>query len=71
MNKPHIMSEKELSNYLGISYWTLRTFRLKHKLPYFRTERHIFYCIEDVMEWIHAQEKDNMSSQKSKEYVLD
>lgn len=70
-NVPRVLNEKELARYLGISYWTLRKLRMNSKLPYFRTEKRIFYCVEDVMKWIHTQGEKNMDSQKCAEYSLD
>lgn len=54
-----ILSESELSQYLHMTKSSIRTLRLQKGLPYFRTANRIFYCLEDVLEWIHAEGKRN------------
>lgn len=52
-----VLSERELADELGISFWTVRNLRLKLGLPHFRTSRRIFYRLDTVQEWMSAQEK--------------
>ena len=51
----HILSETELAAYLRLPRWTIRSLRLKRGLPYFRTERRVFYCLEAVIDWIRQE----------------
>lgn len=51
----HILSEAELAEYLHLPRWTIRSLRLKSGLPYFRTERRVFYCLETVIDWIRKE----------------
>lgn len=54
-----IFTERELAAELHISYWTVRLWRTKLGLPYFRTAGRIFYRISSVERWIDEQEKNN------------
>ena len=58
-----VLNEKELAEKLGVSYWTVRLWRLKLGLPHFRTEGRIFYRWEPVMKWMEDQEKKNIVAQ--------
>ena len=51
----HILSEADLAEYLHLPRWTIRSLRLKRGLPYFRTERRVFYCLEAVIDWIRQE----------------
>lgn len=44
-----VLSEKELAKELGVSYWTIRGWRLQLNLPHFRTAGRIFYRMESVV----------------------
>lgn len=55
----HVMSESELSEYLHLPRWTIRSLRLKRGLPYFRTDRRVFYCLESVIDWIRQEGERN------------
>lgn len=64
-----ILTEKELAKKLGVSYWTIRNWRLQLGLPHFRTTRRIFYNWESVIQWMSEQEhktsgNDNSSSHR-------
>ncbi|MBB5336134.1 DNA-binding protein [Pectinatus brassicae] len=52
-----VLNEKELAENLGVSYWTVRLWRLKLGLPHFRTEGRIFYRWESIMKWMGEQEE--------------
>ncbi|WP_196601161.1 helix-turn-helix domain-containing protein [Pectinatus frisingensis] len=52
-----ILTEKELSEKLGISYWTVRSWRLQLGLPHFRTAGRIFYRWSSVINWMDDQER--------------
>ena len=51
-----LLTEKGLASDLGISPWTVRSWRLKGNLPCIRVGRRIFYRMESVMQWIEDQE---------------
>lgn len=59
---PNIHTEKELAAWLGISFWTIRNWRLKAGLPYFGTAGRIFYREEAVLEWIKSEEARNAAN---------
>ena len=67
--KVKIHTEKELAGFFGISSWTIRTWRLKAGLPYFRTAGRIFYREDSVLEWMKNEENRNAarSRQNNKE----
>lgn len=52
-----VLSERELADELGISFWTVRNLRLKLGLPHFRTSWRIFYRLDTVKDWMAAQEE--------------
>ncbi len=54
-----ILTEKDLAKKLGVSYWTVRSWRLQLGLPHFRTAGRIFYRWESVMRWMDSREKEN------------
>ena len=54
-----IYSEKELAKELGLSYWTVRKFRLELGMPHFRTEKRVFYRLDPVLKWIDAKEQSS------------
>lgn len=58
-----LLTEKELATELGISFWTVRNWRLKLGLPHFRTAGRIFYRWEPVMKWMEDQEKKTIAAQ--------
>lgn len=54
-----ILTEKELAAELGVSPWTVRTWRLKAALPHFGTAGRIFYRMESVRKWMEESEQRN------------
>ena len=58
-----IMTEKELAKYLGVSYWTVRSWRLRkeHPLPTVGSGR-ILYRLQTVMQWLAESEARNISA---------
>ena len=60
-----MISEKELAETLGISYWRVRTMRLQDGLPFLQSGSRIFYRLDKVRSWINEQEEKN-----SKEHTL-
>ena len=52
-----ILTEKELASRLGVSPWTIRTWRIKAGLPYFGTAGRIFYREAAVLDWMEQEEK--------------
>lgn len=54
-----ILTEKELAAELGVSPWTVRTWRIKADLPYFGTAGRIFYRMESVRKWMEDSERHN------------
>jgi predicted site-specific integrase-resolvase len=60
-----IYTERELANELGVSPWTIRLWRIKAKLPYFRTAGRVFYRMESVLHWMEKEEADNVAKANS------
>ena len=58
-----ILTEKKLAEKLGLSYWTIRGWRLQLGLPHIRTAGRIFYRLESVEKWM--QEKEQSSCQET------
>lgn len=54
-----ILTEKELATRLNMSKNTIRGWRLKAGLPYFRTAGRIFYRWSSVETWMSEQEAIN------------
>lgn len=54
-----IFTEKQLAKELGLSYWTIRTWRLQLGLPHIKTAGRIFYRLEAVKSWMEEQEQAN------------
>ena len=52
-----IFTEKQLAKELGLSYWTIRTWRLQLGLPHIKTGGRIFYRLEAVKSWMEEQEQ--------------
>jgi len=51
-----VYTEHELATKLGISYWSVRSLRIKNKLPHFRTAGKVFYRWTTVIKWLDEQE---------------
>ncbi|HWR42267.1 helix-turn-helix domain-containing protein [Sporomusa sp.] len=54
-----IFTERELANELGVSPWTIRLWRTKVNLPYFRTAGRIFYRMDSILQWMQKEEELN------------
>lgn len=54
-----LLSEKELSQILGLSPWTVRTMRLREGMPFIQSGSRIFYRLEKVKSWLDKQEEKN------------
>jgi len=57
--EPYLISERELANTLGLSYWTVRTMRLQEGLPFIKSGSRVFYRLDKVKEWMTKQEEQN------------
>lgn len=51
-----IFTEKELAKEFGVSHWTVRLWRTKTNMPFFRTDGRIFYRLESVLDWMAREE---------------
>ena len=53
-----VMTEKELAAYLGVSYWTVRGWRLQKEdpLPTIGSGRRVLYRLKTVEEWMERSE---------------
>ena len=51
-----IFTEKELAEKFGVSQWTVRLWRTKANMPFFRTAGRIFYRLERVLDWMEQEE---------------
>ena len=61
VEKARVLTETEVANWLGLSKWTIRNWRLKAGLPYFGTAGRIFYREDAVLEWMKTEEMRNAS----------
>ena len=57
-----ILSESELADFLNISKWTVRAWRLKGGLPFIQVGRRIFYQLTSVEKWMNEIEENHNSS---------
>ena len=55
------LSEQEVAEYLGLSYWSVRQMRLQQGLPHFKCGRRVFYRMETVQNWLDQQEQGKIS----------
>ena len=65
-----VMTEKELASYLGVSYWTVRGWRLQEEnpLPTVGPGR-ILYRLQTVEEWMQRSETMSVQNKKTKKAV--
>lgn len=61
-----VMTEKELAQYLGVSYWTVRGWRLQERdpLPTLGTGR-ILYRLQTVEEWMRRSEAMSVQNKRA------
>ena len=50
------LSEQEVAETLGLSYWSVRQMRLQQGLPHFKCGRRVFYRLHTVQNWLEQQE---------------
>ena len=62
-----VLTEKELAQYLGVSYWTVRGWRLQEQdpLPTLGTGR-ILYRLQTVEEWMRRSEAMSVQNKRAK-----
>ncbi|WP_021168248.1 hypothetical protein SOV_52550 [Sporomusa ovata DSM 2662] len=48
-----VLNEKELGQWLSISNWTVRSWRLKGGLPFIKVGNRIFYNVPQVEKWLN------------------
>lgn len=71
VEKARVLTETEVANWLGLSKWTIRNWRLKAGLPYFGTAGRIFYREDAVLEWMQNEEARNAAqSRKTNEEAI-
>ncbi len=51
-----LLSEKELSQLLGLSVFMVRKMRIKQGMPYIRAGTRVFYREQSVKRWLLKQE---------------
>lgn len=61
-----VLTEKQLSQTLGISYWTIRKLRLTNELPHLKLGSRIFYQHETIAKWLKQQESFSLKQEKEK-----
>ncbi len=59
-----VMTEKEVAKHLGVSWWTVRRWRVKEGLPYILVGNRIFYRLSTVIEWLGQQEQKAVAERK-------
>ena len=62
-----VLTEKELAQYLGVSYWTVRGWRLQEEdpLPTIGSSGRILYRLKAVEEWMQRSEARSVRKNKS------
>ncbi len=62
-----VMTEKELARYLGVSYWTVRGWRLQEEdpLPTIGSSGRILYRLQTVEEWMRRSEARSIRNRKA------
>ena len=65
-----VLTEKELAQYLGVSSWTVRSWRLQEQdpLPTVGTGR-ILYRLQTVEEWMRRSEARSIQNRKASKIV--
>ena len=56
------LSELEVAETLGLSYWSVRQLRLQQGLPHFKCGRRIFYRLQTVQTWLEHQEQGTVAT---------
>ena len=56
-NPAKIATEAETAAHFGLSFWTIRRFRLTEGLPHISMGTRIYYRIAAVEEWFAAREQ--------------
>ena len=56
-NPAKIATESETAAHFGLSFWTIRRFRLNEGLPHINMGARIYYRIAAVEEWFAAREQ--------------
>ncbi len=56
------LSEQEVAESLGLSYWSVRQMRLQQGLPHFKCGRRIFYRLQTVQNWLEKQEQGTVAT---------
>ncbi len=64
-----ILSESELAEFLNISKWTVRAWRLRGGLPFIQVGRRIFYQLASVEKWMDEIEGNNKSPLSNEDFV--
>lgn len=62
-----ILTEKELAAELGISYWTVRRWRVKEGLPNITLGSRILYRLDTVLAWLDEQEQESVPEPQTSE----
>lgn len=66
MLENEIFTESTLANRLGISVWTIRTWRTKYGLPCFKTGRQVYYRKETFDEWFSKMESETVGEDQTR-----
>lgn len=65
------LSEQEVAQALGLSYWAVRQLRLQQGLPHFKCGRRVFYRMETVLRWLEQQESGLIATADNKIRKID
>ncbi len=52
-----LLDLRSASQYLGLSYWTLRTMIFNHEIPFIRAGRRILIDQQDLDRWIEEHKE--------------
>ena len=61
-NIDRCLSEQEVAETLGLSYWSVRQMRLQQGLPHFKCGRRIYYRLQTIQNWLEKQEQGTVTA---------
>lgn len=60
-----VLTERELAEKLGLSYWTVRSMRLQGNMPNIRFGGRILYSWEAVHDWLNGKSNNHQAKKES------
>ena len=60
-----VLTERECAKRLGISFWTLRTLRIREKPPHILLGSRIYYVYDTLVDWLSQRSLEETSIRTS------